>query len=145
MRNHAVSFAENGYKVQHVGYAGTTPHRSFVTNKNIDVFYVLDTPEFHKYMPRLAAYGVKVLWQTVCLLWTLCQTSKSSHLLLQNPPAIPTLAVAWLFCLFRCTRLRIDVLYDKAAPQFKSLSVDEKHKLYLKLSKNISDFKGVEA
>jgi len=48
MRNHAVSFAENGYKVQHVGYAGTTPHRSFVTNKNIDVFYVLDTPEFHK-------------------------------------------------------------------------------------------------
>lgn len=48
MKNHSICFAKNGYHVQHVGYGGTKPERRFANNRNIDLFYVRDTPEFHK-------------------------------------------------------------------------------------------------
>ncbi|XP_067947725.1 chitobiosyldiphosphodolichol beta-mannosyltransferase-like [Watersipora subatra] len=200
MINHTISFSKREQKVQHVGYSGTKPHSRLTTCKNVTLFHVMDTPEFHKYLPKLLAYVVKALWQSSCLLWTLCQTEKSSHLLLQNPPAIPTLAVAWLFCLFRCSRLivdwhnygysilalatrsnhplvlfsawyekwfgqcafwgfcvtqamqedlkenfqiqRTDVLYDRPVEQFKPLVDEEKHKLFIKLAKDMVVFRG---
>lgn len=48
MKNHSISFAKHGYKVQHVGYSGSNPAKSLSNNKNVKIYYVYDTPEFHK-------------------------------------------------------------------------------------------------
>ena len=47
MSNHSISFAKEGYEVQHVGYGGTVPHKNLTTNQKITVYHVMDTPEFH--------------------------------------------------------------------------------------------------
>ena len=39
---------------------------------------------------------------------------------------------------------RTDVLYDRPAEQFKSLPDEDKHKLFMKLSKDIQLFKGAD-
>lgn len=48
MSNHSISFANEGYSVQHVGYGGTNPHKNLTTKQNITLYHVMDTPEFHK-------------------------------------------------------------------------------------------------
>ena len=47
MSNHSISFAKEGYEVQHVGYGGTAPHKNLTTNQKITIYHVMDTPEFH--------------------------------------------------------------------------------------------------
>ncbi|XP_013417721.1 chitobiosyldiphosphodolichol beta-mannosyltransferase-like [Lingula anatina] len=69
---------------------------------------MLETPHFLRYLPKLLNYMFKVLWQSVVLCLTVLMTKKSSHILLQNPPAIPTLAVLWVVCLYRDSRLIVD-------------------------------------
>ena len=59
MSNHSISFAKEGYEVQHVGYGGTAPHKNLTTNQKITIYHVMDTPEFH-------------LCKLVLLLCTLC-------------------------------------------------------------------------
>ena len=51
---------------------------------------------------------VKVLIQTFLLFWTLFSVSKPDYLLIQTPPAIPTLTIAQIFCFFRGTKLVVD-------------------------------------
>lgn len=48
MSNHSISFANEGYSVQLVGYGGTNPHKNLTTKQNITLYHVMDTPEFHK-------------------------------------------------------------------------------------------------
>ena len=50
MVNHSISFAKRERRVQHVGYGGTEPHERLKLNKNIVLFHVMDTPEFHRCM-----------------------------------------------------------------------------------------------
>jgi beta-1,4-mannosyltransferase len=53
-------------------------------------------------IPGLLAYAVKTLYQAITLLltliWVRLSGGRCSHLLVQNPPSVPTLAVCWLFC-----------------------------------------------
>lgn len=55
-------------------------------------FYFID-------VPQTAAFLLKVVWQTLVLLWAILVKRKSNIVLVQNPPAIPTLAVCWFYCL----------------------------------------------
>ena len=50
MINHSISFAKRERRVQHVGYGGSEPHKRLKSNKNVTLFHVMDTPEFHKCM-----------------------------------------------------------------------------------------------
>jgi len=53
-------------------------------------------------LPGLLAYAVKAIWQAVTLLlaliWVRLSEGRCSHLLMQNPPSVPTLGVCWIFC-----------------------------------------------
>lgn len=48
MKNHSISLTKHGYKVQHVGYSGSAPARALKDNKNVALYHICDTPEFHK-------------------------------------------------------------------------------------------------
>lgn len=53
-------------------------------------------------MPGLLAYATKALWQAItlmlALIWVRLSGGRCSHLLVQNPPSVPALAVCWIFC-----------------------------------------------
>lgn len=109
MQYHALSFARRGYYVDVVGYNGATPHKDILNNKNVSFFYLQELPSsVTRFLPKILAYAFKCIWQALILLYYLLKTSKASHLLIQTPPAIPTMAVAWLFCMYRDTRFIID-------------------------------------
>ncbi|XP_041362598.1 chitobiosyldiphosphodolichol beta-mannosyltransferase-like [Gigantopelta aegis] len=104
---HAASFAREGFNVDIVGYAGSTPHKQ-MQHEKITLHHMLDPPVFFKVLPRLLNYMVKVVWQSISLGCILLLVPKAKYIFLQNPPAIPTLAVAWVVCLIRSSFLVID-------------------------------------
>lgn len=108
MNYHALSLAREDLQVDVVAYQGSQPSNEILSNANIHLHLMRVPPDFQKYIPRLLAYGVKVLWQSFVLMFTLLQLTKPSHLLVQNPPAIPTLPMAWLYCLLRNCSLVVD-------------------------------------
>lgn len=65
------------------------------------LFYFVD-------VPRTIAFLFKVVWQTLTLFWAIIAKRKSDIVLVQNPPAIPTLAVCWFYCLLVNAKFIID-------------------------------------
>ncbi|KAJ5593820.1 CAZyme family GT33 [Penicillium hispanicum] len=134
MQYHALSVAKNGGQVVLIGYQGemcsrscpdltagdadcarrieSDPHPDIVSNPNISIIPLRPHPAILQTNNKLlfTIYGpLKVLFQIACLWRCLAYTAPPSRwLLVQNPPSIPTLAVASLSCFLRHTRLVID-------------------------------------
>ncbi|KAK5168982.1 mannosyltransferase [Saxophila tyrrhenica] len=112
MQYHALSIANHGGKVNLIGFVESEVHPDVQASRSIKV------KPLHPFSKRwqtnnkalfLLIAPLKVLWQV----WTLYQalgyrTRPSKWMLVQNPPSIPTLAVAQLICFLRNTRLIID-------------------------------------
>ena len=112
MQYHALSLAENGYRVHVVAYAGTATPRRLAGHAAVVVHTVPQpwrVPEHAHRLVFLAYAPVKVMLQLVALLWVLLVVlPRPDVLLVQNPPAIPTLAVAQVACSLRRARLVVD-------------------------------------
>lgn len=66
-------------------------------------------PAFIRKLPFIIGGPLKVVWQVLSLVLTLTYFTRPARwLLVQNPPSIPTLAVAALVCSLRGTKLLID-------------------------------------
>ncbi|KAJ2680326.1 mannosyltransferase, partial [Coemansia sp. RSA 1285] len=111
MQYHALSLARAGHSVEFVGYKGSKPMESLLTSPKINIRYVrtlprptaMPQPVFYAYAP------IKVVCQTFMLLWMLLVTMpRLDYMIIQNPPAIPTLAVARICTCLTDTRLIID-------------------------------------
>ncbi|KKK20002.1 hypothetical protein ARAM_001750 [Aspergillus rambellii] len=103
MQYHALSIARGGESEVHpeisshprISIVPLPPHPSYLQTSN-KILFLLFGP-------------LKVLFQMVSLWWVLAyRTKPAKWLLVQNPPSIPTLAIASLVCFFRQTRLIID-------------------------------------
>lgn len=112
MQYHAISFAAQDAIVQLVGYLDSDLHPDLRRHANVKVFALLPPPRFLQTSNKVLfpVFGAaKVIWQTVILLWTLYRRTKPTRwMLVQNPPAIPTLAVAKFVCIARNMTLIID-------------------------------------
>ncbi|KAJ5083055.1 CAZyme family GT33 [Penicillium argentinense] len=112
MQYHALSIARKGGLVVIVGYKESDPHPDIMSHPNISIVPLRPHPAILQTSNKLlfATYGpLKVIFQVVCLWKCLAYTTPPSRwLLVQNPPSIPTLAVASLSCFLRQTRLVID-------------------------------------
>ncbi|KAJ5733790.1 hypothetical protein N7493_002576 [Penicillium malachiteum] len=112
MQYHALSIAKSGGKVVIIGYTESDPHPDLISHPNISIVPIQPPPAFLQTKSKLLflIYGpLKVLFQVVCLWRCLAYTAPPSRwLLVQNPPSIPSLAVASLSCFLRQTRLVID-------------------------------------
>ncbi|ESN99850.1 hypothetical protein HELRODRAFT_101462 [Helobdella robusta] len=108
MQYHALSLAQKGFQVLFFGFAGSTPHRDVLYNKSIQLVHLLPTPEVFKKLPSSLSFVAKVIWQSLVLFTCLTFYRRPSHVLIQNPPAIPTILVSLIACRLRGSRLIID-------------------------------------
>lgn len=112
MQYHAASLSKAGFTVQLIGYKGTQPHKSLLEDANIKYQFIPDVPQFLRDRPAWAfpLFGpLKVLHQLFFLFIILGYAiDPPAYLLVQNPPAIPSLVMAQLICKIRKSRLIID-------------------------------------
>lgn len=113
MQYHALSIAKHGAQVDLIGYRESDIHPDILANPNAIRVLALDpAPAYLQTKDKrlFLVYGpVKVLFQIWTLWLALGYRSKPSRwMLVQNPPSIPTLFVAYVVCFLRHTRLVID-------------------------------------
>ncbi|XP_028414664.1 chitobiosyldiphosphodolichol beta-mannosyltransferase-like [Dendronephthya gigantea] len=109
MQYHALSFAKEGFEVNIVGFDNSPLIQELQDEELVHVVPLSEPPVKPRLLPRLLFYLAKTIFLflqlIIIVLW---KTSKHSHILVQNPPAIPTLAAAWLLCLIRQSHFIID-------------------------------------
>jgi len=108
MQQHALAIADAGLDVVVVAHGGSDPPRRVRENPSIAVL-PLRAFVVPGWLPTLVALPFKAASQAASLLFTIgVRAPHADTILLQNPPAIPTLAVATLVCALRGSRLVID-------------------------------------
>ncbi|KZC11598.1 PREDICTED: chitobiosyldiphosphodolichol beta-mannosyltransferase [Dufourea novaeangliae] len=142
MQYHVMSFAREGFTVDFIGYSGSCPLKEIRENAHIRIYYLPPPPDICNNFPTLLRYIIKTLWQTITLLWVLLQKNISTHLLLQNPPAIPTFPICWFYCFITDSQLVID--WHNYAHTLMALNLKNDH-LLVKFSKIIEMFFGSKA
>ena len=112
MQYHALSIASHGGQVDLIGYVDSDVHPDVQASRLINVVPIAPLPKQLQTKSRVLFMFIaplKVLWQIWSLYYALgFRTKASKFMLVQNPPSIPTLAVAQFVCFFRNTRLVID-------------------------------------
>ncbi|NWU45827.1 ALG1 mannosyltransferase, partial [Hylia prasina] len=143
MQYHALALARHGREI---------PLQSFPTLKQTDTLTqpgaisgLAEGALNHLPMgPKLFQYVLKVLVQSVQLLYTLLRIDQPSYILLQNPPGLPSIAVAWVAGLWWGSKLIID--WHNYGYTIMSLSHGRSHPLvliakwYEKLFGRLSDY-----
>ena len=130
MQYHALAFASSLAEVDLVGYAGSAPQRAVRDHAHITC-HLLPPPllQRHHRLPRLLFLGyalLKVLRQSWQLLWMLLFiVSKPTFIVMQNPPAVPTLLIALLVARLRAAKLVID--WHNFGYTMLSLQLGQKH------------------
>ena len=109
MQYHALSFAKEGFAVDLVGFDHSPLVKELQDQSSVRIVSLNEPPKKPTWLPRLLYYIFKTIYLFLQLvLVILWRTSRHSHVLVQNPPAIPTLAVAWLMSLARQSKFIID-------------------------------------
>lgn len=127
MQYHSLSFAKEGYDVDVIGYGGSQPIKELSEHPKVNIRSLPSCPDFQKYCPRLVAYVLKVMWQSVSLFLALLFKRRSDHVIVQNPPAIPTLAVCWFYSVMMFANYVID--WHNYGHSILALTLGQQHKL----------------
>ncbi|XP_044037567.1 chitobiosyldiphosphodolichol beta-mannosyltransferase [Siniperca chuatsi] len=107
MQYHALSLSKHGYNVTFVGFLDTKPHQDVLREQKIRIVPITEVKGV-RVGPKILTYVTKVIVQCLQLLRVLLKTEAQSHILMQNPPGLPSIAVAWLVCVLRGSRFVID-------------------------------------
>ncbi|KAI9373446.1 glycosyl transferases group 1-domain-containing protein [Aspergillus egyptiacus] len=112
MQYHALSIARGGGQVEIIGYHESEVHPDISSHSSISIVPIPPHPSFLQTSSKLLFLllgPLKVLFQIISM-WRILayRTRPAQWLLVQNPPSIPTLAIASLVCFFRQTKLIID-------------------------------------
>ncbi|KAL3285282.1 hypothetical protein HHI36_019392 [Cryptolaemus montrouzieri] len=120
MANHAVSLAEKGNIVDIIGYGDSDPANSLKLAPNIYYHYLTPCPRISF---KLLNYILKTIWTSINLLFLLIITRKADMVLVQNPPAIPALYMAWFYC--KCIGSELIIDWHNYAHTIMAMSVGE--------------------
>lgn len=97
MQYHSLSLIEHGYSVTVVAEPGSEPIAPLRNNKHLDIHHISAPPAWIARLPSVLDLIVKAAWQLLVLLRLVLVTlPRPAAILLQNPPAIPTMLVCWL-------------------------------------------------
>jgi len=112
MQYHALALAESGSAVDLIAYAGNPPVGAVSAHARIRLHLILPPLPAPDRLPRAAWAVVSMLRrgrQGLRLLWLLMfRIAKPDIILVQNPPALPTLLVGMIAARTRSARLIID-------------------------------------
>ncbi|XP_029692370.1 chitobiosyldiphosphodolichol beta-mannosyltransferase [Takifugu rubripes] len=106
MRYHSLSLSKHGFSVTFVGFVETKPPEDLLKEDKIKIVPITEVKGIPG--PKLFVYITKVVVQCLQLLSVLLRMELQSHLLMQNPPGLPSISVAWFVCIIRGSRLIID-------------------------------------
>uniref|UniRef100_A0A3Q3X6J4 Uncharacterized protein n=1 Tax=Mola mola TaxID=94237 RepID=A0A3Q3X6J4_MOLML len=107
MQYHALSLGKHGYAVTFAGFLETKPHQDVLREEKINIVPIKEVKGV-QVGPKILTYVTKVIVQCLQLLHVLLRMEIQSHILMQNPPGLPGIAVAWLVSVLRGSRLVID-------------------------------------
>nr|KAF7429886.1 hypothetical protein H0235_006284 [Vespula pensylvanica] len=139
MQYHALSFAKEGFNVDFIGYPGSSPLNEIKDNPRINIYYLPQPPSLENILPTVLHYIVKVLWQSVTLSFILFSKHISSYILIQNPPAIPTIPICWFFSILSEAKFIID--WHNFAHSLMALSLRKDH-VIVKIAKFVEIYFG---
>ena len=112
MQYHAVSLAAAGGDVDLIGLEGAAPIPAVATNARIRVHRLSDRAFAGRGRGGVRRFvwgsALRALGQGVRLFATLMRIPKPDVILVQNPPAVPALSIAWLASRLRRARFVID-------------------------------------
>ncbi|XP_035947463.1 chitobiosyldiphosphodolichol beta-mannosyltransferase [Halichoerus grypus] len=107
MQYHALSFVESGFSVTLLGFCNSRPYEELLQNNRIQIVSLTELQKL-PVGPYIFQYGVKVVFQSVHLLWKLICREPAAYIFLQNPPGLPAIAVCWLVGCLCGSKLVID-------------------------------------
>lgn len=110
MENHAISLLNSGYKVDIVCYVDSPPLDT-ICNAGVQkcrIHRMLPVPKLKWPFPVIFQLIFKTFWQMATLLISLLLIGRPGFMLIQNPPGIPTLIVAYIMCKLTKARMIID-------------------------------------
>lgn len=106
MQYHVKSLVETHYSVDLIGYVESKPLEDLTCNANIRIHPLNPFPDVN--LSGVLKYVFKSIWQALTLLFALLTLSKPKFVLCQNPPAIPTLMIIYVYCLLARSKMIID-------------------------------------
>lgn len=138
MQYHAASLAEAGHDVELVGLEGAPPMPAVANHPRVTCHRLPD----HAFQGRakggvnrfVAGSMARAVGQARHLFAMLMRLPKADVLLVQNPPAMPTLAVAWLVARLRGARLVID--WHNLSHTIAAIRLGETHRAVKALSRS---------
>ncbi|XP_039347926.1 chitobiosyldiphosphodolichol beta-mannosyltransferase isoform X2 [Mauremys reevesii] len=107
MQYHALALARHGHGVTLLGFLSTKPHSDILCNEKIHIVSISELKVL-QVGPKIFQYITKVITQAIQLFYTMLKIDRPSYILLQNPPGLPSIAVTWMVCLVRRSKLIID-------------------------------------
>ncbi|KAF8640530.1 hypothetical protein AX17_000192 [Amanita inopinata Kibby_2008] len=110
MMYHAQSFAENNFETHVIGYAGSKPIPALELLPQAHIHHLPEPPALLKRLPFAVSAPVKILHQIFAIIAVLVLRLSNSpeFILVQNPPSVPTLALAQIVATLWGSKLIID-------------------------------------
>ncbi|XP_041634486.1 chitobiosyldiphosphodolichol beta-mannosyltransferase [Cheilinus undulatus] len=126
MQYHSLSLSKHGFTVTFVGFLDSKPHQDVLKQEKIKIHPITEVKGLRG-GPKLLTYVTKVILQVVQLLYVLLRMETQAHILMQNPPGLPSIAVAWFVSVLRGSRFIID--WHNYGYTIMALSHGERHPL----------------
>ncbi|XP_076264005.1 ALG1, chitobiosyldiphosphodolichol beta-mannosyltransferase [Rhynchophorus ferrugineus] len=139
MQYHSLSLAKNGHKVDILGYGESEPLIEIKLSPSIYYHFMVPVPQ----VPiKFLNYAFKTVFQAINLLFLLISIRSPHILMVQNPPAIPSLIICWLFAKIIGAKFIID--WHNYAHSIMALSLSKKH-ILVRLTEKCESFIGKKA
>lgn len=138
MQYHAVSLAEGGGEVDLIGLAGAPPIAAVSAHPRIHVHQLADRSVSTRSRGGVGRFVIASMFRAArqaFRLWrVLMRVPKPDTILVQNPPAVPTLGVAWLVAKLRGARLVID--WHNLSHTVAAIRLGERHRVVRALARS---------
>ncbi|MDO8679289.1 MAG: glycosyltransferase [Acidobacteriota bacterium] len=138
MQYHAVSLADAGGEVDLIGLEGAPPILAVSANPRIHVHQLVDRSVSTRARGGVGRFVIASMFRAArqaLRLWrVLMRVPKPDTILVQNPPAVPTLAVAWLVAKLRGARLVID--WHNLSHSVAAIRLGERHRAVRALARS---------
>ncbi len=138
MQYHAVSLAKGGGEVDLIGLEGAAPIAAVSANPRIHVHQLADRAVSARARGGTGRFVIastfRAARQALRLWRVLMRVPKPDTILVQNPPAVPTLSVAWLVATLRGARLVID--WHNLSHSVAAISLGERHRAVRALARS---------
>lgn len=130
MQYHAVSLAAAGSEVDLIGLEGAAVIPALASNPRVHVQRLTDRGFAGRAKGGVGRFvlgsAMRGISQGIALFSTLMRIPKPDTILVQNPPAVPTLFVSWLVCRLRGARFVID--WHNLSHTIVAVRVGERHR-----------------